>query len=241
MVERLSAYDDYLLWNAILPRHFNPAPGSKVLEVGSAPGVFLVDLHKKYGCIPYGVEYSEAGVELNKSVFSQNGIDPANVIHSDFFSEDFRRQYKGQFDIVVSRGFIEHFTDVQSVVDRHIDLLNPGGYLIVSVPNLRGLNYVLARLLDSSAIPRHNISIMRKGAFMSLFQKPDLQHSFCAYYGTFSFYLFTAGRSRLQSMILKGAYTIQPFLNLAFRTFFTDKGAEQGFTSPSLLYIGRKI
>jgi hypothetical protein len=42
-------------------------------------------------------------------------------------------------------------------------------------------------------------------------------------------------------MVLKGAYTIQPFLNLAFRTFFTDKGAEQGFTSPSLLYIGRKM
>ncbi len=152
-----------------------------------------------------------------------------------------RHDYREQFDIVVSRGFIEHFTDVDSVVDRHIDLLSPGGYLIVSVPNLRGLNYVLARLLDSSAIPRHNISIMRKDAFASLFQKPNLQGSFCAYYGTFSFYLFTAGSSRLQSVMLKSAYKIQPILNLAFRTLFEDKGAEQGITSPSLLYIGRKV
>jgi 2-polyprenyl-3-methyl-5-hydroxy-6-metoxy-1,4-benzoquinol methylase len=239
-VEKLAAYDEYLLWNVILPQHFNPAPGSKVLEVGSAPGVFLVEMHQKYGCVPYGVEYSEAGVELNKNVFRQNGLDPDNVIYSDFFSEDFLNRYRGQFDVVVSRGFIEHFTDVQRVVDRHIDLLRTGGYLIVSVPNLRGLNYFLARMLDSSAIPRHNISIMKKKAFTNLFEKPDLHPSFCAYYGTFSFYLFTSGSSALQSLMLKGGYQIQPILNLGFRTLFGDKGAEQGLTSPSLLYIGKK-
>src|SRR5262249_20452721 len=148
-----------------------------------------------------------------------------NVIYSDFFSEDFRNKYRGQFDLVLSRGFIEHFTDVQAVVDRHLDLLVPGGQLLISVPNLRGLNYMLACLLVTAAIPRHNIAIMDKGELTKLFQKPDLQGSFCGYYGTFNFCLFASGPG-LRSFVLKTGRLIQPLLNLVFRTAFADRGAE---------------
>src|SRR5438552_7892612 len=55
--EKMVAYDDYLLWKVVFPQYFTPAAGAKVLEVGSAPGLFLIELNQKYGCIPYGVEY----------------------------------------------------------------------------------------------------------------------------------------------------------------------------------------
>jgi 2-polyprenyl-3-methyl-5-hydroxy-6-metoxy-1,4-benzoquinol methylase len=240
VMERMSAYDFYLLWNVILPQHLPSLRGSKVVEVGSAPGEFLVEFSQRHGCVPYGIEYSEVGVEVNRRVFSRNGFNPDNVIYSDFFSDEFQARYREQFDVVVSRGFIEHFEDVRPVVDRHINLLRPGGHLIIGIPNLRGVNYGLAKLFHKEVIPLHNIEIMRKQAFTNLFKRNDLEPLFCDHYGTFSFYLFTSGLSRLPQYALKTGQKVQPLLNLAFRTFLRDKGAESGILSPYLLYIGRK-
>jgi hypothetical protein len=46
------------LFNVVLRKYVPKIKGAKVLEVGSAPGDFLVTLNKVYGFIPYGVEYS---------------------------------------------------------------------------------------------------------------------------------------------------------------------------------------
>lgn len=239
--ERMGAYDDYLLWKVIFPQHIPDLFAAKVVEVGSAPGEFLVRFGQTYGCVPYGLDYSEVGVEMNRQTFEKNGFNPDNVICADFFSIDFHDQRKEEFDAVISRGFIEHFTDVDAVIDRHMEILKPGGLLIVSIPNLRGVNYGLARLFDNGAIPRHNIGIMSKAAFRKLFDRQDLEAAFCDYYGTFSFYLFTADPSKLKQMGLKLSHRLQPFLNVAFRTILGNKGYEHGFFSPTLLYIGRKV
>jgi SAM-dependent methyltransferase len=240
MLERMTAYDDYLLWKVILPKYVPQMPGGKVVEIGSAPGDYVVAFAKHHGCIPHGIEYSEVGVELNRRVFSMHGFDPDNVIQSDFFSDEFRNRYREQFDAVISKGFIEHFADLRPVIDGHMDLLKPGGYLVVTIPNLRGLNYPVIRLLDGEAIPRHNIEIMRKKIYATLFDRTELEPLFCDYYGTFSLYLYTAGRSKLQRSALRTGYKLQPFLNLGFRTVLGSRGLESGLLSPFLLYIGKK-
>ena len=118
----LSAYDEHLLWNVIYERFLPKADGSKALEVGSAPGNHLVQLNAKFGLSPYGVEYSEPGVELNRQVFSAHHLDPDNVIHADFFAPSFQGG-QDYFDVVISRGFIEHFADVGDVIEKHVNLL----------------------------------------------------------------------------------------------------------------------
>jgi 2-polyprenyl-3-methyl-5-hydroxy-6-metoxy-1,4-benzoquinol methylase len=106
---RMSSYGDYLLWDVIFQQHLPKLKGAKVLEVGSSPGEFLVQFSQKYECVPYGVDYSEVGVQLNRKTFSSHGINPDNVIHADFFSDQFQERYQESFDVVISRGFIEHF------------------------------------------------------------------------------------------------------------------------------------
>jgi SAM-dependent methyltransferase len=241
VLERMAAYSEYILWEIILPRYFRLPKEAKVVEVGSAPGDFLVKLSEQYGCIPYGIEYSPVGVELNRATFQKHGFDPDNVIHADFFDESLRRRYFQYFDAVVSKGFIEHFTDIEPLLDRHIDLLKPGGYLLVDVPNFRGVNYVLARLFDRGAIPRHNLDIMSRVAFANLFTRPDLHELCCGYYGTFSFYLFTADESKLAKSALKLCHRMQPLLNLTFRTLLGKRHVETALFSPFLQYIGRKV
>ena len=104
-----------------------PPPGAAVVEIGSAPGEHLVRLSETFGLVPYGIEYSAAGVEVNRAVFAARGLDPENVIQMDFFSDECLLSCRERFDVVVSRGFIEHFADAAQVVDRHLELLKPGG------------------------------------------------------------------------------------------------------------------
>ena len=239
-LEYRHSYADYLLWNVIYKKYMPKAKGAKVLEIGSAPGWHLVRLNQTFGFTPYGVEYSESGVESNRKIFTLHNINPDNVIHTDFFSDKFHKQYKGYFDIVISRGFIEHFTDIEGVIEKHTNLLTEGGYLIVSIPNLRGANYILTWLFHRELIPMHNLSIMRKGEFSKLFDKEGLLTLFCDYYGTFDFGMFDTKRNSPMRFVLAFCQRLQLALNVVFRLLFKDKGAKSRLFSPALIFIGVK-
>ena len=240
LLDYMRSYEDYLLWDVIYKNHLPKKEGLKVLEVGSAPGEHLVRLSKRFGFTPYGIEYSESGVELNRAVFAANGIDPDNVIYADFLSDEVHSRYKGAFDIVISRGFIEHFTDVRAIVEKHVNLLARGGHLIISIPNLNGLNYALGSLFHKDIIPLHNLTIMRKGEFMKLFDDQGVAPVLCRYYGTFNFGLFNARKSSLLELALKLCMKVQLVLNVLLRLFFKGRSAEHSKLSPSLIYIGVK-
>lgn len=171
VLEYMLDYPSYLRWEVIFKQHLPAMNGAKVLEIGIAPGMFLVKFAERYDCTPYGVEYSEAGARLNRRVFRHHGLDPNNVIHADFFSNEFHRGYSGAFDVVISRGFVEHFSDAGSVIEKHLDLLAPGGYLIVGIPNFRGINYILVYFFCEEIIPLHNLEIMRAEVFRELFHE----------------------------------------------------------------------
>ncbi|MCJ7508813.1 MAG: class I SAM-dependent methyltransferase, partial [candidate division Zixibacteria bacterium] len=188
--EYMNPYPDYLLWNVIYEKYMPKTKGLKVLEVGSAPGHHLVKLEQVFGFVPYGIEYSESGVELNRRIFISHGLNPDNVIYADFLSDELHKQYREYFDIVISRGFIEHFTEVKEIIDKHINLLKKGGYLFVSIPNLRGFNYFLTWMFSRKSIATHNIMIMQKDRFFELFDRRRLSTLFCGYFGTFDFPLY---------------------------------------------------
>jgi SAM-dependent methyltransferase len=241
ILSRATSYSEYLLWEQMFPEFLHPKEGAKIVEIGSAPGDFLVKFSRKYGSVPYGIEYSDTGAQVNRETFRRHGFNPDHVIHGDFFSDELIDRFRGKFDIVFSRGFIEHFTDVKAVIDRHVDLLAPGGHLFVDVPNFRGVNYPLAQLFDKEAIPRHNIEIMHPDVFSGLFKRDDLQSVACGYYGTFSFYLFSSDTSPVSRGLLRASFKVQLLLNLAFRTFLGKRRLESPMFSPFLNYIGRKV
>ncbi|MFL6278397.1 MAG: glycosyltransferase [Blastocatellia bacterium] len=240
VLEYARSYEDYILWDVLYQKYLPSRPGLKVLEVGSAPGDHLARLSQRFGLSPYGIEYSEIGVRLNRQVFAANGIDPDNVIDADFLGDEVQGKYRGQFDIVMSRGFIEHFADARAVVERHIDLLAEGGLLVVSVPNLNGLNYVLGKFFHKELIPLHNLDIMKKPAFMRLFDNQGVTPLFCDYYGTFNFGLYNTGQRALLAALLSFCMKLQWVLNIALRLLFKDRGAESRAFSPALIFIGVK-
>jgi SAM-dependent methyltransferase len=233
-------YSDYFLWEVLLDKYMPKTKGLKVLEIGSAPGTTLVRFHHAFGFIPYGVEYSDEGANLNRELFAANNVDSNNVIKADFFSDSFQNKYKNWFDIVLSVGFIEHFTDIEDVVAKHLNLLKRGGCLVVIIPNLRGVNGMLANLFNKKVMAMHNTSIMKKKEFSALFNEEYLSSVYCGYYGIFNFGLFyTKERSPLR-FLLAFLKMVQLFLNISFHLIFGNRGADHRLFSPYLIYIGAR-
>lgn len=240
LVASLRAYDNYLLWDVILPRHLEAFRGGRAVEIGSAPGDFVARLAERFGLAPHGIEYSAPGAELNRRLFAARGFDPGHVIEADFFDPALHERYRESFDVVLSRGFIEHFSDVEDVVEKHLGLLRPGGLLMVIIPNLRGVNLALSWLFHREVVAMHNLEIMVRDRFASLFAQTRLERRFCDYYGTFSFYLFNAREGSLMQRPLAACMKAQLPLNALFRAVLGDRGAESPWLSPNLLFLGIK-
>jgi len=238
--ELVQDYREYLVWNTVYPQHLSGRKGARVLEVGSAPGTHLVQLHQTYGLECYGVEYTPRGAELNKRVFQRNGLDPAKVIQADFFSPEFQARYRAYFDVVFSRGFIEHFRDVDGVVSAHLNVLAPGGLLFVSIPNLRGINYGLALLFCKERLPLHNLTIMKRERFSKLFDVKGLTPLHCGYFGGVNLHIVDTTTTRLKRLGLAVCAKAQLPVNLAYRILRKRGGAEHPWFSSHLVFLGRK-
>ena len=59
-----------------------------------------------------------------------------------------------------SLGLIEHFADRHPIVENHARLVRPGGYLVLGVPNFRGLTGWFMRTLAPSTYATHEIGAM---------------------------------------------------------------------------------
>jgi SAM-dependent methyltransferase len=236
---RMRSYEDHLLWDVIYPRYLPAERGLRVVEIGSAPGKHLIRLRDAFGWEPFGIERSPAGAEVNRERFAAAGIDTGNVIEGDIFDDAVTGPLAGSFDIVVSRGFIEHFPDPSPVIDRHLALLAPGGTLVVSIPNMRGLNYLQALIFNRAIIPLHNREIMQLDAFRRIFAGRPLEPLFTGYYGTCNAGLFIHAAGPGTRALRTAADAAQTLLNLLMRLMLRDRGLETPMLSPNLLFIGR--
>lgn len=171
------------LFQRLLRRHLPVRSDWTAIEIGCAPGSNLVALHRDFAYQPYGVEYSHTGVLLARETFSQYGFDPAGVIEADLFDREFQDSCRGKFDVVFSQGFIEHFDPPDEVLGLHANLLKTGGFLVCTIPNLRGVCYPYLRLCAREHLKLHNCSLMHKKAFRRVFEPLGLDIKFCGHVG----------------------------------------------------------
>jgi 2-polyprenyl-3-methyl-5-hydroxy-6-metoxy-1,4-benzoquinol methylase len=132
-------------------------PGKRVLEVGCAPGKFLLWCALAQRSQACGVEYAENSYQQTAQLFS-DAQTQADIRHEDFMETTFE---PGSFDVVYSFGVIEHFTDPRPMVSEHLEMLKSGGVAIITVPNFGpGIYGWLQQRLSRENYDLHNISIM---------------------------------------------------------------------------------
>ena len=168
----LDVFDDILPHNSSL----------SILEIGGAPGQYLAFFAKEFGYKVTGLDYSEIGCKKMKENFDILGIN-ATVYQMDLFSEDIR--VSPQFDIVYSLGFIEHFTNLEEVIEKHLDLLKPGGILLIGTPNLLGVNGIVMKHIAPERMSIHNLATMDVSNWNNFKQRYELETLFEGYIGGF--------------------------------------------------------
>jgi SAM-dependent methyltransferase len=125
-------------------------------EIGGAPGQYLAYVHRSLGYRVSCIDYSEIGCAKTVENFGLLGI-PGHVIRADITAD------VGElptFDVVYSLGLIEHFVDRRRIVENHVRLVRPGGYLVLGVPNFRGLTGWFMRVLAPETYATHEIAAM---------------------------------------------------------------------------------
>ena len=153
--------------------------GKYALEIGCVPGIFLAHLGKDFGFNVEGIDYVEGAAQTTTTTLQKFGIENAKIYEDDFLQWTPPRLY----DLTCSFGFIEHFIEVDSIVDKHVESLRPGGMLILEVPNFSGLQYWLHYFLDFKNLERHNTKIMNLEYFYSIVEKHKLSTSCLEYTG----------------------------------------------------------
>jgi len=153
----------------LLERHVRP--GSRYIEIGCAPGKMLAWVAGVLKAEVTGLDYSEPGITKCRALFDALGLK-ANLHHDDFFKHHLP---PASFDVVTSFGIIEHFDDPRPVVQRHLDLVRPGGVALMAVPNYGGVYGSLQRWCDAPSLTLHNLEIMNARALTALVDSPDVE------------------------------------------------------------------
>jgi hypothetical protein len=138
----------------------------------------------------------------------------------------------------MSFGFVEHFQEPEKVIERHLKLIKPGGYLVLNIPRFVGMNYYLVRFFCPSALKKHNLEIMEKSKFAGLFGNKRLCPLYCDYYGVFYFGLVYA-TSKPKELLLILLKSWQVVLNVLFFLIGAVNEINYPWLSPYLLYVGK--
>ncbi len=116
----------------------------KLLDVGCGPGTFMI-VAQKMGWEVRGVEPTTVAADKAKSF----GLNVYNGLVEDYVNKTLQT-----FDVITSFEVLEHVSSPIRMLQAMHSLLLPGGYLVISVPNLDD-PYCLKQQNPSSMPPIH--------------------------------------------------------------------------------------
>ena len=134
------------------------SPGVDVLDAGCGSGLLSKYL-TEIGCNVYPLDYSEKAISVCRELTNNKCC---KYLNNDFFDDNFINQYEGKFDIVLSDGLFEHYsdTDQSRILNNFVKMKKKSGYVVTFVPN----KYALWQLVRPFVMPgiKEDPFIMRK-------------------------------------------------------------------------------
>lgn len=158
----------------------------RCIEIGCYPGKFLSVFGEK-GYELSGIDLFP-GVEDLLAWFKNVGYRCAHFYKADFLTFSSPERY----DIVCSFGFIEHFKNWPEVLDKHLELLKPGGKIVLDVPNLNSpLYHTLYTVLEPNTLDNHVLGVMNLESITKVLEAKGCRITYAGYVGHFYFRFVT--------------------------------------------------
>lgn len=172
-----SYYDKY--WDQFIDE---PSQGKSLIEIGGFPGGYLSYLSSKYELEPTCLDFNSDTSQIEQC-FKIMGVENYSILVKDFTT--FRPNLK--YDYVISMGFIEHFEDFDTILDKHLEYLKPDGKLLIMIPNLRYLRKIYGILCDHDNLKSHNLKSMKSKVFKDFAARNNIHLRSFNYFGGFPF------------------------------------------------------
>jgi SAM-dependent methyltransferase len=173
---RLGTKDLLTIFDRILPQ----TKGMSILEIGAAPGRWLAYFKKNFHYDIHAIDYSSVGCRKMQENFESLNLK-ATVYRLNILTDNLSDL--PHCDIVYSFGFIEHFTDFNTVVEKHVELLKERGILILGVPNFAGFTKTVLQKTAPRIYTTHNTDAMDIEKWKDFEGKYKLQPLFRGYLG----------------------------------------------------------
>ena len=151
----VSNYVEYKLFHWIaetLEKLGKIGPAVHLVEVGCARSQALPVLAKRLNISVAGMDYSPNGCQQTEAMMRREGV-VGPVYCLDIFSVP--ANLKERFDVVISFGLIEHFSDTNEIVTALAGLLKSGGVIFTNIPNMRGTTGFFQKLLNREIYDIH--------------------------------------------------------------------------------------
>lgn len=154
--------------------------GKEILEIGAGDSGWLPYFGKRWGLKVSGLDYSPVGCARASELMERAGV-PATIVCADMFAPP--ASMLKTFDIVLSIGVAEHYSDTAHTLRAMAQFLKPGGILVTTVPNIPGLVGDLFKIMNRPVYDIHvpldaprlraaheaaGLEVLESGYFMSI-------------------------------------------------------------------------
>jgi hypothetical protein len=197
---------------------------SKIIEIGGFPGKIAVYFLLKYNSTVTVFDYfiDPQIIRRVEDIFEVPD-GSINCIEGDFLTSEIR----GNYDLVCSFGFIEHFENTKELIERHLKCLNKGGTLFITIPNFKGINGKIQKSIDFENYKIHNIECMNIPFLRKISEELKLTNTRIGYFGIPSIWVekkaklnsFTSFTLKIMSKLIahlpfKNSKFLAPFIYL---------------------------
>jgi SAM-dependent methyltransferase len=166
----------------LFDHHLPHREGLSILEIGGAPGKWLAYFKKYFHYDIHALDYSEAGCQKIKENFDLLHLN-VSIYRKNILTDDLSDVPR--CDIVCSFGFIEHFSDLNLIIEKHLDLLKQDGILVLGVPNFLGITERVLQRTAPRMLTTHNLQAMDIKTWKRFEDKYQLKSLFKGYIGGF--------------------------------------------------------
>ncbi len=112
----------------------NVPPQSLVLDVGCATGFMGSYLKQHKSNRVYGLDIRPEEIKIAKRYLEE--VIKGDIVDTKVINEILEKTRHKKFDVILATSVIEHVTDTKQAIRNMINILKPGGLLIITTPNI---------------------------------------------------------------------------------------------------------
>lgn len=198
--------------------------GQKMIEIGSRSGRYLIKLNQELGYIITGIDITETKATIKN--IQKHGIKEYKILKKDIN----KYKPKNKYDLTCAFGLIEHFKKPIIIIKKIIKITRKGGYIVITIPNHKGIRGILKKIDNPEIKKTHNRLIMHPDTLRLIMEHYNIQTIHSTYYGNFTL-------SSQKTIINSISRTISIINRRLMEMGIHIK--TQNF-SPHIIYIGRK-